>query len=491
MKLKKKFIYIGLSLAIGLQSCEKWFDVTANDQVRAEDQFASADGFRDALIGVYLNMGNQSLYGKDMTFNMVDLLSQQYAALPPTLARYSDIQQFNYTTVRSEAQIESVWNQLYYTVANVNAALTQLENSDISWHEGEQEILRGELLGLRAFLHFDIMRLFGHSGFADRPELANKLAIPYSTTYSKDYAPQLGYTETFALMEKDLAEAASLLKYDPIHAQTSSTAAILAQINRDGFYDNRQNRMNYYAVKALQARVWAWQGGTKMANAAEAAQEVIEASPATLLGPNQSLLNNKTIANEHIFSLKVSGLEDISNPLLDIANNTNYNALKIANATVENIYEVAIPTIGQADVRFNTLFTTEGTSKASIKLRQTNVNDIDYNTMPLIKLPEMYYIAAEYWQATDLQRAISLIEEVRQSRRIVQPLDNQLTPEEIQRELLKEYLKEYISEGQLFFYYKRLGLTQIPNYSTAIEADDNIYMLPFPASEIEAGNRVQ
>lgn len=491
MKLKKKFIYIGLSLAIGLQSCEKWFDVTANDQVRAEDQFASADGFRDALIGVYLTMGNQALYAKDMTFNMVDLLSQQYASLPPAFAKYSDIQQFNYNAVRSQTQIENVWNQLYYAIANVNAALTQLENSDMQWYEGEREIIQGELLGLRAFLHFDLMRLFGHSGFGNRPELASTLAIPYSTSYSKDYAPQYSYAETFALMEKDLAEAANLLKYDPIHAQTSSTAVILAQINRDGFYDNRQNRMNYYAVKALQARVWAWQGGEKMADAAAAATEVIEASPATLLGASQSVLNNKTIANEHLFGLKVSGLEDISNPLLAIANSTNYDALKVANTTVEGIYEVAIPTIGQADIRFNSLFTTEGTSKASIKLRQSNPNDIDYNTVPLIKLPEMYYIAAEHWLTTNPQRAISLLEEVRQSRRIAQPLDNQLTSEDVQQEILKEYRKEYFSEGQLFFYYKRLGLTQIPNYSTEVEADDKIYMLPFPAAEIEFGNRVQ
>ncbi|MFR1241192.1 MAG: hypothetical protein ACLSDJ_08680 [Butyricimonas faecihominis] len=39
-----------------------------------------------------------------------------------------------------------------------------------------------------------------------------------------------------------------------------------------------------------------------------------------------------------------------------------------------------------------------------------------------------------------------------------------MTKNEIEQEITKEWRKEYIGEGQMFYYYKRLGL-MIPNAS--------------------------
>jgi hypothetical protein len=46
-------------------------------------------------------------------------------------------------------------------------------------------------------------------------------------------------------------------------------------------------------------------------------------------------------------------------------------------------------------------------------------------------------------------------------------------------------------EGQSFVYYKRLGKTSFPGLAAGTIADDKIYLLPYPATEIEFGNRVQ
>ncbi len=491
--MKRRITIFSLAVCLGLsfQSCEKWFDVTANNQIKAEDQFSSADGFRDALMGVYLSMSTPSLYAKDMTFNLVDVLSQQYSAFSGVGAAYAGIQAFNYTSVRSEEQIKSLWDKLYYSIANINSALENLNKSDFAWYPGEQEIIEGELLALRAFLHFDLIRLFGHSNYANRTDLKSKLTIPYVTSYSKDVTPQLSYEETFALLESDINEALILLQYDPVYKNSKLSANALLELNRDGFYSNRNLRMNYYAAKALQARVLAWQGGVKAQQAAVAAEEVIANSNAVLLKDNQSVSNNKTIIQEHLFGLKVEGMQNISNPLLDGSNNTNYEALRINNTVAEGVFETSNLEIGAVDIRFNTLLPSETLGRISIKLRQTDINDIDYNTIPLIKLPEMYYIAAEYYSTNNTNKAISYLEEVRKSRRIVHNLPTNLNSTQIIAEIQKEYRKEFISEGQLFYYYKRNGLEQIPNYTSATGLDDKIYMLPYPASEIEFGNRVQ
>lgn len=106
-----------------------------------------------------------------------------------------------------------------------------------------------------------------------------------------------------------------------------------------------------------------------------------------------------------------------------------------------------------------------------------------------MKLPEMYYIAAENYINTNLSKAIDYLNTVRTARGIIQNIPAAATDTQVKDELTKEYRKEYISEGQLFYYYKRLGFATIPGYSVA--ATDNIYMLPYPQAEFEFGQRVQ
>lgn len=491
MKTRIKYIVASFITLFALQSCEKWFDVTASDQIKAEDQFASVDGFRDALTGVYLILGRESLYGKDMTYNMMDILGQQYQTFTGSSSKYTDMQFFKYRTVRSEELIKNVWDRFYFAISNVNSALSYLEKSEFTWYAGEKEIIEGELLALRAFLHFDLMRVFGHSGYENRSDVANRMAIPYNKTYSKEIAPQFSYTKTFELLEADIERSLELLQYDPVHPSSLLTKSQLADINRDGFYDKRNSRMNYFAVKALQARVYAWQGGPKWELAAKAAEEVIEKSTARLAATDLDLSRDKTISSEHIFALNVTELGLITNPLLEAEGNTSQGALRLDIATTEDLYETDIPEIGNTDLRFNRLISRETLGMVSIKLRQVHDSHSDYNKIPLMKLPEMYYIAAEYYSKEDLNKAIRLLQEVRGSRRIQQALPSQMSSQNFQNELLKEYRKEYIAEGQLFFYYKRKGIEQIPNLSTTMLIDDAIYMLPFPESEMEFGNRVQ
>ncbi|MCY4780735.1 RagB/SusD family nutrient uptake outer membrane protein [Sphingobacterium sp. UT-1RO-CII-1] len=490
MKTRIKYIVASFITLFALQSCEKWFDVTASDQIKAEDQFSSGDGFRDALTGIYLAMGTESLYGKDMTFNMIDILAQQYQPFTGASAKYNDMQNFRYSTTRSEEHIQRIWDKFYFAIANVNTALSYLEKSDFVWYPGEKEIIEGELLALRAFLHFDLMRVFGHSNYENRSDLTSKMAIPYSTMYSKEIIPQLSYTETFELLESDIATALDLLKYDPVHPNTLLTEAQLVEINREGFYSKRDGRMNYFAVKALQARVYAWQGGQKWKLAVQAAEEVIEKSAAKLAAVDLDISWNKTVSSEYLFGLHITNHSLIAAPLFSANSNTDYDVLRLGDEAIEELYETAVPEIGVVDFRYSSLIDRGAYGLFSSKLNRY-FNSLDYDKMPLIKLPEMYYIAAEYYSKNNLSKAIALLQEVRASRRIVHELPKQMSVEDFQEELMKEYRKEYIAEGQLFFYYKRIGLLHMPNISNDIIVDDAIYMLPFPMSEIEFGNRVQ
>jgi hypothetical protein len=489
MKLKNKFIITILVVTLGASSCKKgWLDVTSSAEIRAEDQFTTEAGFKDALMGVYIGMTDRSLYGSQLSWGALDLISHQYQA-PQSLAQYYQFHNHEYRGVLATPQVDAIWNKTYTVIANANNALAYIDKNKGVLNPVSYSIIKGELLGLRAYLHFDLLRLYGYGDLAGRTDLNGKLAIPYVTAFSKSVTPQKSYTETFALLLNDLDEATQLLKEDPIYNNPKKPASYYATVNRDGFFNKRVQRMNYYAVTGLKARTMLWIGGEQnKAAAALAAEEVIQYGTARL-AVSTSAATDPRLYPEHLFNLNVMGLSDLVNRFLDGNDVANSNALLIAPASAQALYETTNPNIGLVDIRYNTLLSNESRGMVSIKLRQVSTSQLNINIVPLMKLPEMYYIAAENYIQTNLSKAIDYLNVVRRGRGIIQDIPANATAVQVTEELTKEYRKEYISEGQLFYYYKRLGFAAIPNYSAT--ADDKIYVLPYPQAEIEFGQRVQ
>jgi len=96
---------------------------------------------------------------------------------------------------------------------------------------------------------------------------------------------------------------------------------------------------------------------------------------------------------------------------------------------------------------------------------------------PLLRKTELYYILAE--TETDPQQALAYLNTVRFHRNLA----NLDATANLNNEIGKEYQKEFWGEGQLFFYYKRNNVSDIPSGADQWSTITPAYTVPLPLSE--------
>ncbi|MDD2420409.1 MAG: RagB/SusD family nutrient uptake outer membrane protein [Bacteroidales bacterium] len=473
-----KSITIALSALLLLGSCEKFLDVRPKSEIPAGLHFERESGYADQLTGVYTKMCETDMYGKQLTFGFAEVLSQNYD-LNPNNTEYYYASQYNYTESNTRKIIDNIWSNTYNCIANLNIMLEYIEKADSNMFSGNNyNIYKGEALGLRAFLHFDMLRLFAPS-YAANPTAA---AIPYVTEYAPKITEQSTVAQTLDLIIADLEKAVTNLKSDSLNTSASKYT-----------HTARRRYFNYFAAEAALARVYLYKGDK--ANALKYAEKIIEESEVetngaffwthfTSLETTYEYEVNRLYTPEHIFQLRLNKMDDIVKYYF--TQSAGINALMVSDEKADAIYEKTSKGYGN-DYRLSKSFLFDGASKYLSKFWQYE-NGPHNNTMPIIRKTEAFYIAAEVLKDTDPTRAIELLNTVRSYRKLEDfPLPLTLTPEEINQEIFKEYRKEFLGEGQLFFYYKRLNLPTI--IGAGVPANQNIYVLPMPDNETEFGNR--
>ncbi len=496
----KTYLYISLVsfLTFTLGSCSEWLDVQPKTEVKQDRMFESESGFKDALIGCYMLMGETPLYGQELTCTFLEVLAQQYDFVN-TFHPYQQAKLYSYTTSGIESKISNIWSKAYRVIANLNAILENIDQKKEVLHPTNYANIKAEALGLRAYLHFDLLRMFGWGDLVNTPANLDKLCIPYVTRYHKTMTPQSTVREALQYIHQDLEEAEKLLAYYDVYHQNAQEEDYELPDN-DGFYKERRGRFNYYAARATQARVYMWEGKYR-----EALERVSlftgNPQPVSWVDLDRSVINAEltyrdlSFTTEHIFNLDIHNMYEPLKMYIEqykdqtgitISENNNY--FFHSGARAKALYEVTAG--GGNDQRFAALYDqVDEAHFLFLKFKEVpNTQSKAKNKMPLIKKPEMFHYAAEcYNRLNERKKAIEMLNTVRQARGfdIQYNLPETLSESEIDQEILKEWQKEYIGEGQMFYYYKRLGL-MIPN---ATAEGDAVFILPLPKNEIEMGGR--
>ena len=76
--MKKLYTILLLATSLFTTSCSDWLDVAPSNQVNGDKLFEVGDGYRNALNGIYLNLGTSSMYGRAMSWGFMDAIAQYY-----------------------------------------------------------------------------------------------------------------------------------------------------------------------------------------------------------------------------------------------------------------------------------------------------------------------------------------------------------------------------------------------------------------------------
>lgn len=475
----KKYVFIIWGfLLLNFTSCNNWLDVELDNKVEDSKLFSTAEGFEEALAGVYSSMSKNAMYGRYLTMEYIDALAQYYTSVNSS---YEDWVDYDYEINSSANIISNIWSNFYSNIAQINCILEWSDKNASVLSETERNQIRGEALGLRAYLHFDLYRLFA----PDVKRTPNTDGIPYNKEFNVSVPPMYTTEETIQLVINDLLDAEQCLQNDPINDvvpyefRTTTEQGEVIDAAAKNEADKYIARINLYGVKAMLAR--AYQARGEYDKAIKKAQEVIDCGKFRLLEFNSvdqsEALTDLTFSDEHIFALRNNTLSDNAQTLFqDNSTSTGITELtRLPFANVSTLYQS-----NNDDVRYSKWFNLG----SFVKFLPDSTN-VFPQKMPMIKLSEMYLLIAECCYNTNPTMALEYINTLRDHRIRSNVHWTYLTKDYIYEEMRREYP----GEGQMWYVYKRNFLDIPGGLTGTISATEEMFTFPLPDNEIEYGHR--
>lgn len=478
--MKKYTLIILSSLLLAFTSCNNWLDVELDNKIEDTKLFTSASGFKEALAGVYSELSKSPLYGQRLSMEYMDILAgfYSYNAIRST---YEDWKDYDYESSASASVISGIWNGMYSNIAQVNCILYWADENASMLSEADRNQIRGEALGLRAYLHFDLYRMFS----PDVKRQPKAEGIPYNKEFGVSIPPMYTAEECVQLVINDLLEAEQCLQNDPIEGvvpyeiRTVTDQGEIIDAAAKNEADQYVARINLYAVKAMLAR--AYQARGEYDKAIEKAQEVIDCGKFRLLDFTSIDQTESSVdllfSDEHVFSLRNQDIDSYSKDLhRDIVSGSGTQGTALPFSDTYSMYQG-----NNDDVRYSKWFDMND----FLKFIPDSAN-IYPKKMPMIKLSEMYLLIAECSFDTDKDKALECINTLRDHRVRSNTHWQYLEKENI----FDEMRREYVGEGQMWYAYKR-NHHALPgnNIVSEIEPSDDIFVFPLPDAEIENGHR--
>ncbi|ANE52102.1 RagB/SusD family nutrient uptake outer membrane protein [Flavisolibacter tropicus] len=473
--MRKYNILFAALLLLGFTSCKKDFlDVKPTNAGDAETAIQTAADAKVMINGLMSKMASSAYYGRD--FILYGDVKGGDLAVYSQGRGLDALYTFNHS--KTSSSFSGFWNQIYHTILQANNIITSIDRLKAAGTTENFDNYKGQALTARALMYFDLVRLYGKPYLLDK----SSYGVPNITSPIAATAQPLRATveENYTQILKDLKEAEPLLP----------------KAKSNGY-------LNYYANKAIQARVY-----LNMGNSTEAlsAAEVIIKDKVYKSYTNAEWVNSwkAQFGTESIFELGIYPNEsDLGNSSLSIyLRRKGHSSSQALGMFMASDYFLNRLKQDPTDVRWGVMsFDETSTSRMGATYKYSGSTTLDGDgkgsstavNIKVIRLSEIYLIAAEAAFPSNKDLAATYLNEIRKrSPGLAAATAATITLDMI----LDERSKELFTEGQRFFDMLRLnrpitfndefgGLT-ISSRPKTIDRTFQKVILPIPQDEINA-----
>jgi hypothetical protein len=221
-----------------LNSCNKQLDLQPTDSIDPEKAFKTLSDINQGVLGAYDPLSYNNIYYNSLVSDEIMLPSENFTGSGFSTYRW----QFDGSNT-----FES-WNENYLAIDRANRVLAIID--DIPLKSGEEELkeqYKGELIALRAYCHFELIRFFA-SGYEP-----TSLGVPYMEKSEVSMPPRLSFAETMAKVDADLVTAKGLIPASFSDKSRITKAAIAAIQARAALYEKSWDNAITYATEAINA----------------------------------------------------------------------------------------------------------------------------------------------------------------------------------------------------------------------------------------------
>lgn len=441
-------------------SCSKSFiERKPFDSVPSGDAITDVASMQTALNGAYANMRAVGVFGRDWPV-IGDLQADNCFIETENSGRYIPQYQFNFTA--TDDTYGEMWNGAYSVILRANKII----DADVTGADADP--VRAQAYAIRALMYF---------------KLVNTYARPYTDDPGAPGVPVVLHYDPYDQPARNTVKEV----YDQIISDYKTA------FDKAPDYNNSVT-LSKYAIEGLLAKAYLYMGDK--ANAKQAAEDVINNGPFTLV-PADKYASFWADPGIHTDAVEVMFEVDA-----DIINNNGFDDF---GGFYANVYQDLYATqdlynlYGIDDVRASVLipyYTKAGAPAVIVNKFPNGANTKDRDNIKVIRLAEVYLIAAEASYPADENDARQYLNTVAESRDITFN-GYTSTGSALLNDIITERRKELAFEGDRFYDLNRLkmdinreaDLASIPA-PFSIPYSDYHRIAPIPQTELQASPNI-
>lgn len=452
-----KNLMLATVLLVSLASCKKSFlELNPPTSLTPEVALASEADLQVALRGAYAGLKSTALYGRSLPV-LGDMMGDNTYQSTLNTNRYTLFNNNTYTV--TDGDVAGLWNAAYTVILRANNII----NSPIAANANVNQY-KGEAYAIRALAYYNLVRFFA-TPYTQDPAA---LGVPLVTTYNADLKPgRAKVSEVYALINADLTQAYTLM--------TKFT---------------NSSQFSKYAAKALQAKVYITMGDKT--NAKTAALDVINNSGFTAVSAaaHAGYWSGVSFRTDKVETLFELSFDAVANNAFDALayiylQSGNYGDMLCA----DDLYA----SFAANDARKALYATGTRGGLASVFVNKYSSFTGDHSDTKVIRMAEMYLIAAEASYPANEADAIKYVNEVT-SRRGATAIAS--TGAALLEDIITERRKELAFEGERYHDIQRLKRdvvrgTNYPAAARTIAFSNFRRIMPIPQGELDANPTIK